>query len=75
MSYVRVSSFEFFFNDDEGDDDNVDYRGSTSPYFMSNVPFLIKLELRYIGEVRRRWEYSKEKTLLQQEWKSTTKLD
>ena len=40
MSYMRVSSFEFFLNDD--DDDDVDCRGSTSPYSLSNVQFLIK---------------------------------
>lgn len=45
MSYVRVSSFEFFLNDE----DDVDCRGSTSPYSLSSVQFLIKLELRYIG--------------------------
>lgn len=40
MSYVRVLLFfEFFLNDD---DDDVDCRGSTSPYSLSNVQFLIK---------------------------------
>jgi len=48
MSYMRVSSFEFFLNDDD-DDDDVDCRDSTSPYSLSNVQFLIKLELIFIG--------------------------
>lgn len=43
---MRVSSFEFFLNDD---DDDIDCRGSASPYSLSNVPFLIKLELIFIG--------------------------
>lgn len=67
MSYVRVLVFfEFFLNDD---DDDVDCRGSTSPYSLSNVQFLIKsIGIKVYWCLRRGDDEStKKKTLLQQE--------